>query len=958
MTKEQKLVIIDTFSLLFRAWHAIPPLTIKDGTVVNAAYGFTSILMKLIKDLKPDYILAAFDLAAPTFRHIEYKEYKGQREKQPDAFYNQIELVENILDAFKIPRLSQAGFEADDIIGSIVRKNEKDHPEIKNIIVTGDLDSLQLVTERTNVYTMKRGLNDTVTYDITAVKERYGLEPRQLIEMKAIMGDTSDNIPGVKGIGEKGAQNLIQEYKSLDGVYKHIDDGKIKERLRQLLLDQKEQALQSRMLVTIVTDVPVTIDLQQAALHEFDRKQVYEIFKKLEFHSLIDKIPQPSLAIQPPEAIAAKPEPIKDSLSKKPLSSGYMKNESEDQPAVEEVKPQSKIGTHKETYTLIKGEVAMKQFVAKLKEQKAFALDTETTGLDPQTDKLLGASFSWKEAEGYFVSLRTDKDRELFVKLFSPVLTDPKIEKVGHNIKFDYEILKTSGVEVKGITFDTMIAAFLLKPDRGLKLEELAFNYFGVRMQSLTELTSNFQLPTSNSETSKQTKKNLNVEAVPEEHLSWYASEDADFSWRLYLAIKKELVEANLQKLNSTIEAPLLPVLGDMELAGINVDVAFLKKMAKVFDKNIAAVTKKIHKLAGREFNISSPLQLKEILFDDLKIDIKGLKKTKTGISTAASELDKLEGRHPIIPFISEYRELTKLQSTYITALPRMVSKVDHRIHTSFNQTIAATGRLSSINPNLQNIPIRTEIGRAIRQAFIADKGYTLVSADYSQIELRLAAHISEDPVMIKSFQAGEDIHAATAAKINKIPLDKVTKDERRKAKEVNFGVIYGLGSLGLAQRTGITRDEAKEFILKYFDLYKGVKKYIDETKLEVRDSGYVETLFGRRRFLPEINSTMPQLVAQAERMAVNTPLQGSAADIIKLAMIQLAEELPKVSAKSRMLLQVHDELVFEVPDKDVAKVAKLAKQVMENVTKLKVPLVVDVKAGSNWSEMEEVGSE
>ncbi len=944
MAKEQKLIIIDTFSLLFRAWHAIPPLTIKDGTVVNAAFGFTSILMKLIKDLKPDYILAAFDLAAPTFRHEEFTEYKAQREKQPDAFYHQIELVENILDAFKIPRLSKAGFEADDIIGSIVRISERDHPEIKNIIVTGDLDSLQLVTERTNVYTMKRGISDTILYDVAAVKERYGLEPLQLIEMKAIKGDTSDNIPGVKGIGEKGAQNLIQEYKTLDGVYQHINDGKIKERLRQLLLDQKQQALQSRMLVTIVTDIPLKIDWAQAAIHEFDRQQVYTIFKKLEFHSLIDKIPEAAAAITPLAEPAKTKTAIKDSAQTKPLTAGYMQATEDDKPS-QPTQPQSKVGSHKETYTLIKGETAMKQLVQKLQKQKAFALDTETTGLDPQTDKLLGASFSWKEAEGYFVSLRSDKDRELFVKLFTPVLSDPKIEKVGHNIKFDYEILKTSGVEVKGITFDTMIAAFLLKPDRGLKLEELAFNYFGVRMQPLSEIA----FPTA-----EGSKKDLDILAVPEETLSWYASEDADFSWRLYLAIKKELIEANLQKLNSTIEAPLLPVLGDMELAGISVDVAFLKKMAKVFDKNIATVTKKIHKLAGREFNISSPLQLKEILFDDLKIDIKGLKKTKTGISTAASELDKLEGRHPIIPFISEYRELTKLQSTYITALPKMVSKVDHRIHTSFNQTIAATGRLSSINPNLQNIPIRTEIGRAIRQAFIADKGYTLVSADYSQIELRLVAHISEDPVMVKSFKAGEDIHAATAAKINKIPLEQVTKDERRKAKEVNFGVIYGLGSLGLAQRTGITRDEAKEFILKYFDLYKGVKKYIDETKLEVRDTGYVETLFGRRRFLPEINSTMPQLVAQAERMAVNTPLQGSAADIIKLAMIQLAEELPKVSAKSRMLLQVHDELVFEVPDKDVTKVAKLVKSVMEGVTKLKVPLVVDVKTGMNWSEMEE----
>ncbi len=939
MPKAKKLVIIDTFSLLYRAWHAIPPLTTKDGIMINAAYGFTSILLRLIKELKPDYIIAAFDLAGPTFRHTEYQEYKGTREKAPDEFYSQIELVEQILDALEIPRLSQAGFEADDIVGSIVTHNTAQHKDVKNIIVTGDNDSLQLVNKLTEVYTLKRGINDTITYDVAGVKARYGLEPKQLIELKAIMGDTSDNIPGVKGIGEKGAQALIQEFGSLEGVYKNIDSPKIKDRTRQLLLDQKEQAFQSRMLGTIITDLKVNVDLEKAAIHNFDRKKVFDIFQRLEFRSLIDKIPRPTASpeLQPGMRAGQSGVTLSDE-------------------SVEESK--GKIGTHNETYELIKGEVAMKKFVTKLKAQKVFALDTETTGLDPLEVKILGASFSWQEAEGYFISLRTDADRKLFVKLFQTILEDPKVEKVGHNIKYDYEILKQLGITVQGITFDTMIAAFLLKPDRGLKLEELAFNYFGVRMQELKELAADSgpRIPDDTTAPKiKKAKKELDIESIPEASLSWYAAEDADFSYRLYLTLKKELAEANLLKLQNTIEAPLIAVLGDMQLAGISVDTALLKKMEKRFETRIADVTKKIHKLAGREFNISSPLQLKEILFDELKIDIKGLKKTKTGISTAASELDKLEGRHPIIPFISEYRELTKLQSTYITALPRMVSKVDKRIHTSFNQTIAATGRLSSINPNLQNIPIRTEIGREIRQAFIADHGCQLVSADYSQIELRLVAHISEDPVMVKSFKAGEDIHAATAAKINKIPLEQVTKDERRKAKEVNFGVIYGLGSVGLAQRTGISRDEAKEFISKYFDLYKGVKKYIDETKLEVRDQGFVETMFGRRRYLPEIHSTMPQLVAQAERMAVNTPLQGSAADIIKLAMIELAVRLPQISPKSKMLLQVHDELVFEVPDKEVAKVAKEVKAIMEGVTKLKVPLVVDVKVGENWSEMEEI---
>ena len=941
MPKAKKLVIIDTFSLLYRAWHAIPPLTTKDGIMINAAYGFTSILLRLIKELKPDYIIAAFDLAGPTFRHTEYQEYKGTREKAPDEFYSQIELVEQILDALEIPRLSQAGFEADDIVGSIVTHNTAQHKDVKNIIVTGDNDSLQLVNKQTEVYTLKRGINDTITYDIAGVKARYGLEPKQLIELKAIMGDTSDNIPGVKGIGEKGSQALIQEFGSLEGVYKNINSPKIKDRMRQLLIDQKEQAFQSRMLGTIITDLKVEVDLEKAAIHNFDRKKVFDIFQRLEFRSLIDKIPRPEADNKSNSAASENNEALKSDVT-----------------ISHTTKPQSKVGTHNETYELINGEAAMKKFITKLQAQKVFALDTETTGLDPLEVKILGASFSWQEAEGYFISLRTDADRKLFVKLFQTILEDPKVEKVGHNIKYDYEILKQLGITVQGITFDTMIAAFLLKPDRGLKLEELAFNYFGVRMQELKELAADSGPRTPDDTTApkiKKEKKELDIESIPEDSLSWYAAEDADFTYRLYLVLKKELAEANLLKLQTTIEAPLISVLGDMQLAGISVDTVLLKKKKKRFETRIADVTKKIHKLAGREFNISSPLQLKEILFDELKIDIKGLKKTKTGISTAASELDKLEGRHPIIPFISEYRELTKLQSTYITALPRMVSKVDKRIHTSFNQTIAATGRLSSINPNLQNIPIRTEIGREIRQAFIADKGYTLVSADYSQIELRLVAHISEDPVMVKSFKAGEDIHAATAAKINKIPLEQVTKDERRKAKEVNFGVIYGLGSVGLAQRTGISRDEAKEFILKYFDLYKGVKKYIDETKLEVRDQGFVETMFGRRRYLPEIHSTMPQLVAQAERMAVNTPLQGSAADIIKLAMIELAVRLPQISPKSKMLLQVHDELVFEVPDKEVAKVAKEVKAIMEGVTKLKVPLVVDVKVGENWSEMEEV---
>jgi len=908
MSKEKKLVIIDTYSLLHRAWHAIPPLTTSKGKVINAAYGFTSILLKLIKELKPDYLAAAFDLAAPTFRHVEFAAYKAQREKQPDALYEQVVDVERILDAFKIPRLSKSGFEADDIIGTIVKHNEKNHPEIKNIIVTGDLDALQLVSKHTSVFTLKKGINDTIIYDRAAVVQRYGLKPEQLIDMKALKGDASDNIPGVKGIGEKGAVDLIKEFGTLEKLYSKIDRADIKERMKTLLQEQKKQALQSKRLVTIVTDVPVHFDLEKSAHNVYNREEVYQIFKELEFSSLLNKIPEPNLFSAVSQESAIK-------------------------------RSQAKYADH---YHHVADEQAMKKLAKLLTEQKIFALDTESTGLDTLTAEILGASFSWQAHEGYFVSLRTPTERKVFVQIFKPLLENPAIQKTGHNLKFDYQILKKIGLTLKGIVFDSLIAAFLVNPNRGLKLDHLTMAYFNRRLVSLEDIAEG-------------KGKDLNILKIPEADLSWYAAEDADYAWQLYLALKPELQTAGQERLFNNIEIPLIPVLAEMELAGVSLDQSILNRMAKQFDQRIKKLTAKIYQQAGREFNIASPLQLKEILFEHLQIGTKGIKKTKTGISTASAELDKMMNLHPIIPLISQYRELTKLQSTYITALPKLISRTDNRLHTSFNQTVTATGRLSSSNPNLQNIPIRTEEGRAIRQAFVAKKGHLLLSADYSQIELRLAAHMSADPVMCKSFKKGEDIHRATAAAINKIPLDQVSYDQRRQAKEINFGVIYGLGSIGLAQRTGLTRDEAKDFIAKYFSVYKKLKEYIAGTKELVSQQGYVETLFGRRRYLPEIHSNMPQLVAQAERMAVNMPLQGTAADIMKIAMIRLANSLPKVSPDSTMLLQVHDELVLEVPKKDLAKVTAETKKIMEQVIKLSVPLIADVKAGPNWGSMEPV---
>lgn len=902
--KQRKLVIIDGHALLHRAWHAVPPLKTKEGTMVNAVFGFTSLLLKIIKELKPDYIIASFDLAIKTFRHEQYKDYKAQRVKQADEFYDQIPLSYEVLEAFNIPILTKEGFEADDVIGTISKQAYEKYDDIETTIVTGDLDALQLVNDRVKVFTLKRGVNDTITYDKAAIKERYGLKPEQLIDLKAIQGDTSDNIKGVKGIGAKGAADLIQKFSSLENLYKKIDKADIKERTKKLLLEQKDEAFESKELVTIVTDVPIKWTLEDAEFSEFDPEEVYQIFQELEFRSLLDKIPH------------------KD--ANKNSEKETIKKDGAD-------------------YTFIQDEKSFEEFYKKLKTQKIFCFDTETTGLDVINDEVLGISFSWKKGQGYFVDMSNKKLSKLASEKLKTIFEDPQIKKIGHNIKFDYKVLKNISIELQGLEFDTLIAAYLINPNRGLKLEELSFSYLGYKKLKLIDLLDE----------EPKKKKEIDVSQIPMDKLAWYGSEDADITFRLYQKLLP-IVESNKNfELMKKMELPLIPVLADMELTGISLDTKFLSEMAKTFAKDIKKISDKIYKFAGREFNISSPKQLKEILFEELQISVAGIKKTKTGLSTAASELEKMKDAHPIIPLISDYRELTKLQSTYIQALPELVNPKTNRVHTSFNQTVTTTGRLSSSDPNLQNIPIRTALGRKIRQAFVAPQNHILLCADYSQIELRLAASISQDPKMIKSFKEGEDIHARTAAEIHKIPLDKVTKEIRRTAKEVNFGILYGLGSLGLSQRTDMNRNEAKEFIEKYFTVYKKIKDYITKTKSFAHRHGYVQTIFGRRRYLPDINSSMPMLRASAERMAINMPLQGTAADLMKLAMIKIYQDLPKISSKSKMVLQVHDELVLEVPKTDTKKVAKFVKDTMEDIYKLPVPLIADVEIGKNWGKLE-----
>jgi DNA polymerase I len=901
--KLKKLVIIDSNALLHRAWHAIPPLKTKDGTMVNAVFGYTSLLLSILKELQPEYIIASFDLAGKTFRHEEYAEYKAQRVKQADEFYDQFPLSKDVLAAFNIPILTKAGFEADDVLGTISTEAYNKYKDLEVIIITGDLDALQLVNDRVKVLTLKRGFHETFTYDIAAVKERYGLEPSQLIDLKAIQGDSSDNIKGVRGIGAKGATDLIKEFGSLDNIYKKIAKADVKERTRQLLIDQKKEAYESQRLVTIVRDVPLKWKLEDAKFSEFDSEEVYKIFQELEFTSLLNKIPHHK----------------------------------------SEVNNNSFVENKDANYQTIKDASGLTDFLHNLKTQQIFAFDTETTGLDVINEKVLGISFSWQAKTAYYIEFSDAKFNKLVIEKLKPIFEDAKVGKVGHNIKFDYKVLKVLGINLQGIAFDTILAAYLINHNRGLKLEELAFAYLGYKKLKLVDLLDE----------KPKRKNDIDVTAISPTRLAWYGAEDSDITFRLYRKLYSIIKDNKNLELLQKIEIPLVPILADMELHGISLDDKFLGKMEGEVKKDLNKLTKKIYKLAGSEFNIASPAQLKKILFEDLEISTQGIKKTKTGFSTNAAQLEKMKDAHAIIPLIVEHRELSKLQSTYITALPELINNKTKRIHTSFNQTVTATGRLSSSNPNLQNIPIRTELGKKIRQAFVVPKNYILLSADYSQIELRLVASLSNDPKMINSFKKGEDIHARTAAEIHKIDLKEVTKEIRRTAKEVNFGILYGLGSLGLSQRTDLNRTEAKEFIDTYFDIYKKIKQYIDYTKDFAHKHDYSQTLFGRRRYFPDINSSMPMLRAAAERMAINMPVQGTTADLMKLAMIDLHRGLPKVSKHSKIVLQVHDELVLEVPKADLKKVAKFVKQTMEAVYKLSVPLTVDIETGNNWGKLE-----
>jgi len=920
-----KLIIIDGNALIHRSFHAIPPtLRTKKGLLVNAVYGFTSFLLKALNEFRPEYVVLTLDKKGPTFRHEAYAEYKATRVKAPEELYEQIPLVKKVAEAFNIPIFELSGFEADDLIGTICAQTNAEK-NLEKIIITGDLDTLQLIDEKTKVYTMSRGLSDSVLYNEEQVRARYNLNPDQIIDYKSLRGDVSDNIPGVKGIGKKTASDLLVEFKTLEEVYEAAERNhpSIKPRTIELLKASKVSAYLSRELATINCEVPLKFSLPDVNFASFDLENVLKIFSELEFRSLLLKVKE-----------------LRDKMTKDnfKIPNDQQKSHSNSLSNSEQAAAQKFDRNIKNfNYQLVNDDKKFFSFLKQLENQKSFTLDTETSGLDPLNDKLIGLSFSWKEGGAYFVVATPGRITSL-----KPILENKKIKKYGHNLKFDWRVLKNNGITLEGIAFDTMLASYLLNPgNRQHNLDSLAFSELGFEKISKQDLAA-----------TQPTQLTLNFGELDLKKLSIYAGEDADFTGRLVKVLEKRLRLENLFDLFSKLELPLAAVLGAMENNGLKLSLAPINDLSKEVGLKISKLEKTIYKLAGEKFNINSTKQLKEVLFVKLSISTDNIKKTKTGFSTAEDELEKLSDTHPIINHLREYRELNKLQTTYLNTLPTLVNKKTGRVHTSFNQTVAATGRLSSSEPNLQNIPARTEEGQRIREAFTAENGYKILGFDYSQIELRLAAHISGDKKMIAAFKNNEDIHTATAAEINDIPLIEVTKKMRQEAKAINFGIIYGQGPHGLSQSAGISYYQASEFIKKYFLAYPSIKKMVINSIKAAQETGYTKTLFGRKRSLPEINSNIGMIRKSAERMAINTPLQGTAADMIKMAMVKVAELLAGKEDEIKMLLQVHDELIFEVKEDKLDFYAPQIKKIMEEILSLRVPIIVDQNSGANWGDL------
>ncbi len=899
-----RLFLIDGSALVYRSYFAFQrnPLINSKGENTSATFGFLMSLLRLLDTEKPDSLAVVFDTPEPTFRHKLFPEYKATREKMPDELVGQLPRIKQVLQALNVVTVEVPGLEADDVMGVLAKNAEAE--KMETFLVTGDKDFMQLVSPLVKIFNPKRSGEDIEILDEKGVKQKIGLPPAKIIDYLGLMGDTSDNVPGVAGIGPKGAKELLDQFDSLEDVYNNLN--KIdRAGTRKKLEDSRENAFLSKELVTIDVNASVPMGVNELVVQEPDNEACFSLMKELEFNSLLDRF--------------SKAEKI------------------------DEFK-----------YVTIENFDHLNSFVNQLQDCGQFTFDLETTDVDPMRAEIVGLSFAWKEAEAYYipvVSAENQGSSDLFTEdsykglpgkkvldILKPILENPKIKKNGQNAKYDMLVLSRAGIDVQGLDFDTMVASYVINPSlRQHNLDTLALNYFNYQKVPTKELIGTG-------------KKQISMAEVPVEKVSFYACEDADFTQRLRTVMEPKLIDYKLKSLFDNVELPLLMVLMDVERNGVSLDVKLLNEMSKDLDQRLSKLTETIYENAGQEFNINSTKQLAEIMFERLGLPV--IKRTKTGASTDVSVLEELAKEHPLPRALLEFRQYAKLKSTYIDALPKLINPRTGRVHTSYNQTVAATGRLSSSDPNLQNIPIRTEIGRKIRKAFIpVDKDHIILDADYSQIELRIMAHLSEDPALLQAFQDEKDIHRETASRVFGVSMEEVSDDMRRRAKEVNFGIMYGMGVYGLASRLDIPQEEAEEFIQNYFASYPKIQEYMHASQGRAREQGYVTTMLNRRRYLPEIHSDNRRVREFAERNAINTPIQGTAADMIKVAMINVHNRMKAEKLSSKMIIQVHDELVFEVPKTEIVQMKELVKTEMENAIELTVPIKVEIGIGDNWLE-------
>jgi len=892
MSKSKTLYLIDGSAYIYRAYHAIRGLTNSKGLPTNAVFGFTRMLLKLIEDRSPEYLVMLFDAKGPTFRHEIYQDYKANRPPMPEDLSAQIPFIKDVTRGFNITAIERPGFEADDLAGTLGRSAEKAGFSV--VMVTGDKDFVQLITDKTIVWDPMKDQ----TIDLHTVRETYGLEPKQMIDVMGLAGDSTDNVPGVPGIGPKTALALINTFGSMQRLYEQVESI-TKKKQHENLVRFKDQAYLSRELVEINTEVPISFDLEDFKYRDPDNDRLAELFKNLEFRQLHQALSRPA-DLSPKE------------------------------------------------YQVVLDVEMLIDLIARLESADLFAIDTETTSKKPMQARLVGLSFSVKPDEAYYIPLAHDypevpRQLELadVLSRLKPLLENPDIKKIGQNIKYDRMVLQHYGITLTGIVFDTMLASYLINPSkRAHNLDQIALDFLGYKTVSYEDVAG-------------KGKKAIGFAQVPLEQAVPYACEDADVTLKAYKALKPVLEELRLTELMENVELPLVPVLTAMEIAGVCVDKESLRLLSKSFEHQLNTLEDKIYSVAGQEFNIKSSQQLGHILFEKLKLPVQKKTKKKTGYSTDVKVLTTLANHHELPVLILRHRTLAKLKSTYTDALLDLIHPETGRIHTSFNQTVTATGRLSSSDPNLQNIPIRTDEGMQIRKAFIPREGWKLVSADYSQIELRILAHYADDEILIQAFKNDEDIHTRTATEVFQVFPSFITSELRRQAKVINFGIVYGMSPYGLSKELEISQKMAKTYIDNYFKRYKGVKQFMEQTIRDARETEKTSTLLGRIRLLPDINSSNKSVREFAERTAINTPIQGTAADLIKIAMIKVYARFKEKGLSAAMLLSVHDEIVFEVPPDELDTVISLVKETMEGIWDLKVPLKVNVKCGDNWGEVQ-----